>query len=153
MNIKRWERPNEGLNNSFQASCYRRVIMPQHNFWFGRNSRDETRSTATGPFFFARLSRAVIGWPCKEAIVGKRKGKTCSARNLGWRRERSYCAEFACACLSDRHLASYCVVVHRVETLKVQQSARLMYVFSGEQNVTVFTAKKPILCQWSVPIF
>lgn len=55
--------------------------------------------------------------------------------------------EFACACLSDRHLASYCVVVHRVETLKVQQSARLMYVFSGEQNVTVFTAKKPILCQ------
>lgn len=143
---------DERLNNSFQASRYR-VIMPRHNFRFGRNSRDENRSAVTGPFFFARLSRAVIGWPCKKAIVGKRKGKTCTESRLEEGAEellRGICmrvfigpaSSFPFRCRAPRKRWRYS-----------NQLDLRMYVFNGEQNAVVFTAKKPILCQWSVPMF
>lgn len=111
----------------------RRVVLHQvASFSISRDKfarRSEISSSSSSSvislhFFLARLSRKVIGWPwLKGSGPEKRVEKLFPRGRLG---RTSYCAKFACACLSDRHLVSYCALpctlcntVQCAETLRV----------------------------------
>lgn len=85
---------------------------PTELSWRGRDFRSwrNSRIAARLSFFSRRafVTRGIIGWPCKGTIA--EEGRK-NSRGRGISAGESYRAKFACACLSGRHLVSYCAAV------------------------------------------